>query len=302
MMWGAADGTMGPPFVIVKCAAKGPDFGGTRVLKTLSQKHGFTDRDGWELRCWSRNITLVSRGRERSVDCKRPYLLHHKGCVITAHPTAWMDSAGMAMWADVQMGPWAASTGRRKLIVWDNCSSHGVPAVRAAFAEHNIQIEALPPHMTSTLQVMDLVVNGPLKAALRGARAEAMLAYFQEWKLQCATAQSKEQPGFSPPKPTLANGLRALTRACNSTFTTESFKGSLRRTFVRVGLAADAEGRFIKYTEAAHGVLQDTIKPADLPDESGFFLGDVVAEVEMEARPRNETEVRDDIEPDLSAE
>jgi hypothetical protein len=34
MMWGAADGTMGPPCVIIKCTAKGPDLRGTRACWT----------------------------------------------------------------------------------------------------------------------------------------------------------------------------------------------------------------------------------------------------------------------------
>ena len=41
-----------------------------------------------------------------------------------------------------------------------------VDAVREAYAAWAIDWAELPPKMTDILQVMDLVVNGPLKAAI----------------------------------------------------------------------------------------------------------------------------------------
>jgi hypothetical protein len=211
LMWGAADGTMGPPFIIIKCAATGPDLRSARILDTVMQYPGFTAGDGWEMKSWQRSMPLVVRGKEEMVFCARPYLVHADGCVITLHPKAWMDSAGMAMWMDVQLGPWAAHRRRRTLVVWDNCGPHGVPAVGAVLGEHDIRAEALPPRMTSALQVMDLVVNGPLKAAIRRTRVDVLLDYFQEWKFRWAMALTKPEadrvlPAFAPPKPRLTRG------------------------------------------------------------------------------------------------
>ena len=130
----------------------------------------------------------------------------------------------MAMWADVQLGPWAARRRRRALVVWDNCGPHSVPACSVVLAEHDIRAEALPPKMTSVLQVMDRVVNGSLKAAIRRARVDALFDYFQLWKLKRLQALAKPEaervmPAYSQPKSALGGGLLALTAACRGTFT-----------------------------------------------------------------------------------
>ena len=54
----------------------------------------------------------------------------------------------------------------------------------AVFAEWGIATENLPPNMTDVLHVMDLVVNGPLKAHMRRFRCAALFHYFQSWKLK----------------------------------------------------------------------------------------------------------------------
>ena len=38
----------------------------------------------------------------------------------------------------------------------------------------------LPPNMTDVLQVMDLVVNAPLKAGIRRVRCDSLYDYFQK--------------------------------------------------------------------------------------------------------------------------
>ena len=38
--------------------------------------------------------------------------------------------------------------------------------------------------MTDVLQVMDLVVNGPVKAGIRRKRCDQLFEYFQDWKLR----------------------------------------------------------------------------------------------------------------------
>ena len=55
---------------------------------------------------------------------------------------------------------------------------------RGVFAEWGIAIENLPPNMTDLLQVMDLVVNGPIKADIRRAHIQAIFDYFQSWKIR----------------------------------------------------------------------------------------------------------------------
>ena len=38
--------------------------------------------------------------------------------------------------------------------------------------------------MTDTLQVMDRIVSGPVKASIRTDRVEKMFEYFQQWKIK----------------------------------------------------------------------------------------------------------------------
>ena len=45
-----------------------------------------------------------------------------------------------------------------------------------------MDIAFLPKNMTGELQVLDLVVNGPLKAHIRKNRANALYSSFQEYK------------------------------------------------------------------------------------------------------------------------
>ena len=166
---GAADGTMHAPFFIVRCAAVGPDLSGTRVLQGLRDAGGFGAAAGWSLREWRRVLTTRDRaGKPTTAEHVRPYLVHGPtGAVVTLNATAWMRTPEMCMWADVQLAPQQASSGRRMLVVVDNCGAHLTPTTEAVFREHGIALEALPKNMTDALQVMDLVVNGsrPCSAA-----------------------------------------------------------------------------------------------------------------------------------------
>ena len=88
------------------------------------------------------------------------------------------------MWADTQLGPYFQKRRGRCVVVWDNCGSHNVATVQEVFAEWGIATENLPPKMTDLLQVMDLVVNGPIKAGIRRARIQAIFDYFHSWKIR----------------------------------------------------------------------------------------------------------------------
>ena len=257
VMWGAADGVMGPPFVIIKCTAQQADLSRTTVLnKLLGELNGAgAVGGGWERHMWERKLTLKVKGQVITAVYKRPYLLHPPTLtVVTIQHKAWMDSVGMTLWADTQMAPWAK--GRKVLIVWDNCGPHNVEEVKAVFEKHNIATESLPLNMTDQLQVMDLVVNGPLKAAIRRARCSALFEYLQQFKVKWLQEQIKpvaerSMPKYDPPKPKLLDGLQALFDACKDDLTTAKFQSSMQRTFVNVGLTQDKEGRFFRYTGKA---------------------------------------------------
>ena len=49
----------------------------------------------------------------------------------------------------------------------DNVGCHKMDVLKEIFAEACVDVGFLPPNMTQFLQVLDLVVNGPLKAHIR---------------------------------------------------------------------------------------------------------------------------------------
>ena len=59
---GSADGTMHPPFLIVRCSVVGRDLSGTRVLQGLHDAHGFGEAAEWSLREWRCVLTTLERG------------------------------------------------------------------------------------------------------------------------------------------------------------------------------------------------------------------------------------------------
>ena len=87
-----------------------------------------------------------------------------------------MDTARLCMWFDLQLGPHYAAKRGMAALVWDNCGPHGTAAVREMAEEWGITLLPLPKNMTDVLQVMDLVVNSPVKAALRRDR-ERLLSH-----------------------------------------------------------------------------------------------------------------------------
>jgi len=127
-----------------------------------------------------------------------------------------MDSAGMVMMCEVLIGPLFQDKGGA-LMVWDNCGPSKVAAVREVFYAWNIRCMELPERMTGHLQVMDLVVNGPLKAAIRRSRTRELYDFFQAWKISRlkALAENKPLPPFKPPKAKLVDGLNALFLSCS---------------------------------------------------------------------------------------
>ena len=76
------------------------------------------------------------------------------------------------------------------------------------FTEACVEVGYLPPNMTQFLQVLDLVVNGPLKAHIRLLRAENLLKYFREYKHSYNVELEKPidqrvTPKWNPPKPSM---------------------------------------------------------------------------------------------------
>lgn len=268
MFFGDGKGKMQARFHIIKCTVHGADLRSSTVISALHKKDGFRAVDGWTLKLWERELTLKVKNVETTLRYHRPYIVHTDGTVITTQHKAWMDSVGMCMWADLVIGPWAKTSGRKKLLVCDSCGPHTVAAVQAVFAEWGIAIELLPVNMTDVLQVMDLVVNGPLKAHMRRFRCTELFNYFQSWKLTWATelakpAGTRVMPAFLPPKPKLIDGLKTLAVVSKDVFSTPAFQKGVQSSFVKVGLVKDALEKFVEYTSHSRGEILLILAPAD---------------------------------------
>lgn len=265
MLWGAADGEMGDAFCIIKCNVARPDLSSTRVIQNLHNMPGFKACDGWTLHVWERSLALKNKkGLLETSTHRRPYLCKG-GTVVTMQKKAWMDSAGIAMWCDTQLGPHVQrKCAGRACLIWDNCGSHNSDAINAVFSSWGIELLPLPPKMTDKLQVMDLVVNAPVKSGIRRDRIQGLFAYFQTWKCQKLQQQAlpvdqQQSLPFNPPKPTQAQGLLSLFKVMEENFSTDKFKASLARCFVEACQAPSADGNFLKYASHHRGTVAQSV-------------------------------------------
>ena len=246
MLAGSAAGNMLPSFNIIKCTIRQTttpvttpsstrgrkvssfgDLSSSRVLDSLLITVGFRNQDGWTKALWKRTLNLKVNGVKSSREYVRPYLIHRDtGTVITIHNSAWMDSVGLCMWADVVVKPWA--NGKKKLMVWDNCPSHCVEDVIQFFKDIDVEVAFLPKNMTDTLQPMDLAVNGPLKARMRKVRGVHL---FQQVQKHNAETPSQD---FKPRPPNILDGMHMIMDATYGLFKEDRFKENLSKTFYKV--------------------------------------------------------------------
>lgn len=294
LLWGDAEGDMQASFNIIKMTVKGPNLSTSRVLDNMMLLPGFTAADGWEKRTWRRTLTLANKKKQMiTQEYVRPYLFHTAtAVVITVQLKAWMDTAGICMWADVQLGPHFAKKRKKCLLVWDNCGPHKVAAVREVFKEWGIRSEELPPKMTDILQVMDLIVNGPLKAGIRRARIEDLFSFFQSWKIARLQHMAKKDgtlpPAFKPPKPTLAKGLLTIFKVIKENLETPRFKQSMKQCFVHVGLSKGPDGTYAVYSPTKKGLLAQAIPQVKSSDDA-VSIGEIASEVALTSRSRVRT-------------
>ena len=301
MQAGGDDGEMLPSFNIVKCSSKKADLSGTRVLKTLHTSPGFTAEEGWDLLLWQRTLTILNRSKQKiTVQYVRPYLKQKDSqIIITIQHKAWMDTAGIAMWIDLLIGPHFAKKRKRCLLVWDNCGSHCVDAIKPVLAAWGITEKKLPKNMTGKLQVMDLVVNGPYKAAVRKQRIMSLFDYFQNWKIarlqeQAKAPEERNLPPFDPPKPDLNQGLCNSFAVERELFAKADFKAALKKVFVNTGQAPQADGTYVIYKSHARSTIAADLIPLGKTEEAS--LGSIVptadfAACEDEDEPATDDEV-----------
>ena len=231
------EGRFAPLMLIVKHSAsseKRPDQTDMTVIRQTHKKDGFRISEGWSLEVWSRELTINNITATHRVN----YLLHRvTGHVITSQCKAWNDTVRMCLWFDVIIKP---LVGERMLLWCDNCGSHKTTSIMEVIDEIGVDVVFLPKNMTGELQVLDLVVNGPLKAHIRTNRANVLYQSFQEYKLKRAADNDlpllqRKNPEFSPPKPTMLGGIKDLIMLFDGPFKEAKFRDCINRTFIKTG-------------------------------------------------------------------
>jgi hypothetical protein len=246
---------------------------------------------------------------------KVPYLQHPNSNIITIQHKAWMDTVRVCMWIDLQLGPHFDAKRGYAGLVWDNCGPHGVAAVKELASAWGISRLPLPPNMTDVLQVMDLVVNAPVKAKVRRDRVTKLYNDFQAWTIRRlqATIEKKDSVPFNPAKPKVVDGLRTLLSMRDTTFAEQRFKESLARSFVDCCIApanvTDTDVEFKIYKNHKHGSLNphglgfsNSSTPAD-PEHGS--LGVVIEAIDatlVETRNDAEDRALSDCDSDSASE
>ena len=69
------------------------------------------------------------------------------------------------------------------------------------------------------------------------------------WKVKRLEAENTKRPlpEFCPPKPSLHQGVATTLKTVHENLSTPKFKESMRRTFVKVGLSPEPDGKFVVY-------------------------------------------------------
>ena len=236
----SAAGLFAPLMLILKhskSSEKSPDQTKMTVINKLHKVEGFTERDGWTKHTWSKLLTLKGKEDEHKVT----YIIHNvTKHVITSQVKAWNDTVRMIMWNELVVNPIQVELGRSVLLWCDNCGSHKTTSVQKVITEIGADVVFLPKNMTGELQVLDLVVNGPLKAHIRTNRANRLYSHFQKYRVARAAdstlpVNERKNLEFDPPKPTLVEGIKDLFLLFEGQMKEDRFKATIKRSFIKTG-------------------------------------------------------------------
>jgi len=258
MIWVRADGKTGPPFIILKCSSKDKyNYKNVKVIDSLFEKLDKDHPYRYKLKWWSKNLKLkTGKNTEEIKHCYRPFIEDlNTGTIITCNNKAWMDTVTLIMWGEVQIGPYAeaqlkAGNGRT-IIVWDNCGPHTREYVKKLFEEMGIDVICLPKNMTWLLQVVDVIINGPLKAYDRKLRAKLRCDYFTDYSEEISRLKEGDDvPLWNPGSVSILEGVENLVQTIEEKFnTSEEFQESVRNCFIKVGILPSQ-------TETVNGVKE----------------------------------------------
>jgi hypothetical protein len=234
-----ANGDFAPLMIIIKHSISSltrPDQSGMRVIRDLYKKPEFGSANGWKLILWEKTLQIADKIEEH----KCWYMIHDDTShIITSQHKAWNDQVRMIMWLELIMVPIRVRLG--KLLIWfDNCGCHKTNIVQRYIEDNDIDVSYLPPNMTAILQVLDLVVNGPLKSHVRQLRAKRIVRSFKEFlvlhrKDLEKTESERENPTFTPPVPEQIQAIVDLFQLFEKGFREVKFKNGIKSSFIKTG-------------------------------------------------------------------
>jgi len=262
----SAAGDVLPVSFIIPCSMTSSDQSALQVINNLLANRSFNLDGKWEKFNWERTMVVLKNGKKISIKYKRQYLKHPDGRVVWAQHKAYQDTPGLAMWVDLVMGPARVKSGSKKwALVWDNCASHLVESVREVFKSWSIMLFEFNANMTDIIQPVDIVINGPIKALTKAARAEKLYDYFQIFVSDTKEAELLMAKGtkgiksvkYAPPAPTMSTYLNLISDVFANHLRTDKLAEGIRRCFISVGLAPyNANGDYLKYVSHANALAK----------------------------------------------
>ena len=129
-----------------------------------------------------------------------------------------------------------AARGGKALLWMDNCSCHVTDIIEQRMRDAGIMVAKFPPNMTAVLQVLDLVVNGPLKRHIRSWTADEICAAFEKYQERWRNMELGIGK-FCAPKIKVGPAIEQLFELLRTgEFAQEKFAQTIRQSFVKCGL------------------------------------------------------------------
>lgn len=210
----------------------------------------------------------------------------------------------MAMYIDLILAPVSLERGGKMALWLDNCACHHVQSLAPLFDQAGIVTLFYPPNMTWCLQILDLVVNAPLKRNIRTKRIERIYDYFQQYaaRYREERANNRKGPKWNPPKTELHQSLKDSLDLIhglngNSEFTTPQFKENIKKSFVNTG-CAPIPGTNYEFVPYKSCMFDNCGTFSSAPTDATFIDDSVVDDIAAITYDDNNSEISEVTEAD----
>ena len=240
-----------PLIMIVKCSkssSERADQTSMRVLDNL-QREVLTRQKGWDMHIWENELTLPDKKGQLITKTHRVKYLRHteSGHIVTSQHKAWNDTVRICMWIDLVLKPGQEARGGKVQLWMDNCSCHITDVAEERMRAAGVVVSNFPPNMTAVLQVLDLVVNGPIKRHIRSWTADEIAQAFREYQRRWRNMESGLGK-FCPPKAKVGPEMEKLFELVgNGEFAQQQFADTIKASFVKCGLTPSSGSTFEKF-------------------------------------------------------